>query len=431
MGNLLNFEIENFLKLEKIYSILLKMNKPIYIGIFGRRNSGKSSLINKLSGEDVAIVSDIPGTTTDPIKKRMEISGVGPVVLVDTAGIDDEGELGAKRVERTKQVIKQIDLAILIYTNNLFEKFEKDLSESFFKEGIPFIIVHNQSDIVPMEQNLALDLTTKLRCDSLEFTCAALDEEDQRVIVENLVSLIVKNLEDSLFVKRGMFDNLVNTGDNILLVTPIDSEAPEGRLILPQVNAIREILDLGGVVTVLQPDQLKSFLDLNSSKISLVVTDSQVFDRVSKSIPQNLPLTGFSILLAYSKSNFEKYLEGTPVIDKLKDGDRVLILESCSHHSSCDDIGRVKIPALLKKRSGAAIEWEVVAGLDLIKRPITDYALVVQCGGCMVTQKQLFSRLREAIEAGVPVTNYGMTLAWCMGIYQRAIEPLMKIRKTD
>jgi len=189
---------------------------------------------------------------------------------------------------------------------------------------------------------------------------------------------------------------------------------------------IREILDLGGVATVLQPDQISVYMNNSSSKVSLVVTDSQAFEQVSKLIPDEIPLTGFSILLAYSKSNFDKYLEGTPVIDKLKEGDRVLILESCSHHSSCDDIGRVKIPSLLRKRSGSSLDFDIVAGLDLIKRPITDYSLVVQCGGCMITQRQLWSRLREAIESGVPVTNYGMTLAWCMDIYERAIRPLAK-----
>ncbi|MBP6365429.1 MAG: [FeFe] hydrogenase H-cluster maturation GTPase HydF [Bacteroidales bacterium] len=407
------------------------MNKPKYIGVFGRRNSGKSSIINKLTGEEVAIVSDTPGTTTDPVKKRMEIFGLGPTVLVDTAGIDDEGVLGVKRVEKSRQIIKQIDLALLIYSNNQFEKFEKELAYSFINAGIPFIIIHNQSDIVPMESDIALELTTKFKCDIIEFSCAVLDDKEQKEMVENLISLLVKNLSDSALVKRGMFDYLVNPGDNILLVTPIDSEAPEGRLILPQVNALREILDLGGVATVLQPEQLQSFFSSNKTDVKLVVTDSQAFKMVNEVVPPHIPLTGFSILLAYSKSDFKKYLEGTPVIDKLQSGERVLILESCSHHSSCDDIGRVKIPSLLKMRSGASIEFDVVAGLDQIVKPVTDYALVIQCGGCMVTQRQLRARLKDAIDAGIPVTNYGMALAWCMGIYERAIEPLMTIIKRD
>lgn len=402
------------------------MNKARYIGVFGRRNSGKSSLINRLSGEEAAIVSDTPGTTTDPVKKRMEIFGLGPTVIVDTAGIDDEGALGIKRVEKSKQVVKQIDLAILIYTNNSFGHFERELVKLFIKESVPFIILHNQSDMIAMDRDIAMELTTKYKCDVLEFSCAVLNDEEQSSLIESLVSLIIKNIQGSLFVHKGMFDNLVSKGDLIILVTPIDSEAPEGRLILPQVNAIREVLDLEGVAIVLQPDQLEDYIRGNSSKISLVVTDSQAFEKVSKVIPEDIPLTGFSILLAYSKSNFEKYLEGTPFIDNLKDGDRVLILESCSHHSSCDDIGRVKIPALIRKKSGSSPEYDVVSGLDFINRPITDYSLVVQCGGCMITQRQLWSRLKDAIEAGVPVTNYGMTLAWCMGIYERAIRPLVQ-----
>lgn len=402
------------------------MNKARYIGVFGRRNSGKSSLINRLSGEEAAIVSDTPGTTTDPVKKRMEIFGLGPTVIVDTAGIDDEGALGIKRVEKSKQVVKQIDLAILLYTNNSFDHFERELVKLFIKESVPFIILHNQSDMIAMDRDIAMELTTKYKCDVLEFSCAVLNDEEQSSLIESLVSLIIKNIQGSLFVHKGMFDNLVSKGDLIILVTPIDSEAPEGRLILPQVNAIREVLDLEGVAIVLQPDQLEDYIRGNSSKISLVVTDSQAFEKVSKVIPEDIPLTGFSILLAYSKSNFEKYLEGTPFIDNLKDGDRVLILESCSHHSSCDDIGRVKIPALIRKKSGSSPEYDVVSGLDLINRPITDYSLVVQCGGCMITQRQLWSRLKDAIEAGVPVTNYGMTLAWCMGIYERAIRPLVQ-----
>lgn len=280
--------------------------------------------------------------------------------------------------------------------------------------------------MIAMDRDIAMELTTKYKCDVLEFSCAVLNDEEQSSLIESLVSLIIKNIQGSLFVHKGMFDNLVSKGDLIILVTPIDSEAPEGRLILPQVNAIREVLDLEGVAIVLQPDQLEDYIRGNSSKISLVVTDSQAFEKVSKVIPEDIPLTGFSILLAYSKSNFEKYLEGTPFIDNLKDGDRVLILESCSHHSSCDDIGRVKIPALIRKKSGSSPEYDVVSGLDLINRPITDYSLVVQCGGCMITQRQLWSRLKDAIEAGVPVTNYGMTLAWCMGIYERAIRPLVQ-----
>ena len=399
------------------------MSKARFIGVFGKRNSGKSSLINRLSGQDVAIVSDTPGTTTDPVKKRMEIFGVGPVVLVDTAGIDDEGALGTQRVAKTRQVIAQIDLAILIYTNNDFGKYERELANRFAEEEIPFILVHNQSDIIPADTAVAGELAVKYACDVMEFSCAIIDEDEQKSAVEQLTAFIVKALSASLPGQRGMFEGLVQEGDEIILVTPIDSEAPEGRLILPQVNAIREVLDRGGVAIVLQPNRLQTYLKINKSKIKMVVTDSQAFDFVSKAVPDEIPLTGFSILLARSKANFANYLKGTPQIDKLKDGDRILILESCSHHSSCDDIGRIKIPKLLQKRTGKALMWDVVPGLDEIPLPIESYALVVQCGGCMITQRQLAARLRPAVKSGVPVTNYGMTLAWCMGIYERAILP--------
>jgi [FeFe] hydrogenase H-cluster maturation GTPase HydF len=353
----------------------------------------------------------------------MEIFGVGPVVLVDTAGIDDEGSLGEQRVAKTKQVIAQIDLAILIYTNNDFGKYERDLASRFAEEEIPFILLHNQSDIIPMDSEMGGELAVKFACDVMEFSCALIEEEDQRAAVEQLTAFIVKALSASLPGQRGMFEGLVEEGDLIILVTPIDSEAPEGRLILPQVNAIREVLDRGGVAVVLQPDMLQKYIALNKSKVKMVVTDSQAFEFVSRVVPDEIPLTGFSILLARSKANFENYLKGTPSIDNLKDGDRVLILESCSHHSSCDDIGRIKIPKLLEKRTGKKITWDVVPGLDDIPVPVENYSLVVQCGGCMITQRQLAARLRPAVKAGVPVTNYGMTLAWCMGIYERAIMP--------
>lgn len=398
------------------------MSKAKYIGVFGRRNSGKSSLINVITGQEVAIVSDTPGTTTDPVKKRMEIPGLGPVVLVDTAGIDDKGKLGDQRVTKTKQVISQIDLALLLFTNNEIGKFEKDLINNFKKEEIPFIIIHNQSDIIPLDSGVALELGEKFKTDIVEFSCSLLDEQEQEEILTFLISLMIKSLEESSYTKRGLFDGLLSKGDVVILVCPIDGEAPEGRLILPQVNAIRELLDRDVIAVVLQPANLENYLYTNKDNVALVVTDSQVFDLVDKVVPATIPLTGFSVLLARSKGSFQKYLKGTPYIDSLEEGHRVLILESCSHHSSCEDIGRVKIPALLAKRTGKKILWDIVAGLDPLPTDLSKYKLVIQCGGCMITNRQLAARLKGAIKAGIPVTNYGMTLAWCMGIYERATE---------
>lgn len=401
------------------------MSKVKFIGVFGKRNTGKSSLINTVTGQDVAIVSHTPGTTTDPVRKRMEIFGVGPVVIIDTAGIDDDSELGALRVEKSKQIINQIDIAILLFTNNQLDNYEKDLIKQFKDEDIPLILVHNQSDIIPLDRKLALEITERYGIDVIEFSCCMLGEDEQREAVEMLTSFIVKELQSSYNVGTALFEGLVEANDLVVLVCPVDSEAPEGRIILPQVNAIRDILDRGGVSVVLQPEALEEYLRRCSTKPKLVVTDSQAFETVSKIVPNEIPLTGFSPLLARSKGFFEHYLNGTPKIDELKDGDRVLILESCSHHSSCDDIGRVKIPRLIQKRTGKKLEWDVVAGLDNIPRDIKDYSIVIQCGGCMITNRQLLSRLKPALKAGVPVTNYGMTLAYCMGIYSRAVAPLI------
>ncbi|HRT84176.1 MAG TPA: [FeFe] hydrogenase H-cluster maturation GTPase HydF [Bacteroidales bacterium] len=400
------------------------MSKVRHIGVFGRRNTGKSSLINILVGQDVAIVSNVPGTTTDPVRKRMEINGIGPVVFIDTAGIDDSGVLGEQRVEKTKSVIKIIDLAILIFTNNQIEKYELDLISSFREEGIPFIMLHNQSDIVPLDPELALDLSEKENIDVLEFSCSLLDEDDQNKAIDTLISMIVFELQKSEAVSKTILEGLVEKGDHIVLVCPIDSEAPEGRLILPQVNAIRDALDRKAVAIVIQPEQLGDYLKYLSVKPKLVVTDSQVFEMVSKIVPEDIPLTGFSLLLARVKGAFQYYLNGIYSIDNLKDGDKILILESCTHHATCDDIGRVKIPNLLKKKSGKQLTFDIVGGLDTLPEDICSYSMVIQCGGCMITDRQLQSRLRPAIKAGIPVANYGMVIAYCTGIYNRAIEPL-------
>jgi [FeFe] hydrogenase H-cluster maturation GTPase HydF len=400
------------------------MSKVKFIGVFGKRNTGKSSLINTISGQDVAIVSDTPGTTTDPVRKRMEIFGVGPVVLIDTAGIDDETELGVQRVEKTMQVINQIDLAILLFTNNHMDKYEKDLLKLFKEEDVPVILLHNQSDIIPLDKHLAAELTEKYGIDVVEFSCSMLNEDDQKEAVEMITSFIVKGLQGSANAGITLFEGLVKENDQVVLVCPCDSEAPEGRLILPQVNAIRDILDKGGVAIVLQPDALEGYIKSAAVKPVLVVTDSQAFEFVSRVVPEDVPLTGFSPLLARSKGFFKYYLDGTPKIADLKDGDRILILESCSHHSSCDDIGRVKIPRLLQKKTGKRLEWDVIAGLDNIPVNIMNYSMVIQCGGCMITNRQLWARLKPAIKKGLPVSNYGMTLAYCMGIYERSIAPL-------
>ena len=394
-----------------------------HIGIFGRTNVGKSSLINLLLGQDFAIVSEQAGTTTDPVKKRMEIPGIGPVQLIDTAGVGDTTQVGAQRIGKTLKLVEEVDLAILVFAGNFFGKEEKDLLMQFKENDVPVVVVHNQSDIVPLDCGVAGDLTNMYGCDVVEFSCCMMDPQEQRDAVEMLVAFITKGLLQQGGEKTIM-EGLVEPGDNIVLVCPIDSEAPAGRLILPQVMAIRDILDNGGVATVLQPGQLEGYLQGNTP-VKLVVTDSQVFKEVSAIVPQEVPLTSFSVLMARAKGPFEEYLKGVEAIASLKEGDNVLVLESCTHHTSCEDIGRVKIPMMLQKKAGCKLNFTFVSGLDELP-PLDGFALALQCGGCMVTRRQLCNRIRRVVAAGVPVTNYGMCIAYVTGIFARATAPVAK-----
>lgn len=412
-----------------------------HIGIFGRRNVGKSSLINLLLGQDFAIVSDQAGTTTDPVKKRMEIPDVGPVQLIDTAGVDDVGEVGQKRVEKSLKLVDEVDLALLVFTGNIFGKEEKDLLAQLKENEVPVVVVHNQSDITPLDCGVAGDLTNMYDCDVVEFSCKMEDPQEQKDAVEMLMAFIVKGL----LVQGGektIMQGLVEPGDNFVLVCPIDSEAPAGRLILPQVMAIRDILDQGGIATVLQPEQLGSYLkgvlpDNSSSSdnphaskkpVKMVITDSQAFKQVAEIVPESLPLTSFSVLMARAKGPFEEYVKGVEAVGKLKDGDNVLVLESCTHHTSCEDIGRVKIPMMLQKKAGCKLNFTFVSGLDELP-PLENFALALQCGGCMVTHRQLRNRIRRVVAAGVPVTNYGMCIASVTGIFKRAVSNVVSLCK--
>jgi len=390
-----------------------------HIGIYGRRNNGKSSLINSIAGQDIAIVSDHAGTTTDPVKKSFEITGYGPVILIDTAGIDDTGELGDKRVERTLRTLEIIDLALLVVTDNLWGSYEITLAENFKSLDIPYIVIHNKSDLVSPTPDFFTAIKETTGTDLFEFSAA-----DKRNY-EQLIDLIKKTIPEHSLRTPTLLGDLINYGDIVILITPIDVEAPAGRLILPQVQAIRDILDNDAVAIVLKEREVDAFLKKTMIKPALAVTDSQVFVKADASIPKEIPLTSFSILLARFKGDFENYLKGTPRISDLKDGDRILLLESCTHHVACDDIGRTKIPRWISSFTGKRLEYDVVAGLDTLPRPITDYSLVIQCGGCMITRRQLFNRLQPAIKAGVPVTNYGMAIAYVQGIYNRAIAPFI------
>ena len=390
--------------------------KP-HIGIFGRRNNGKSSLINALAGHEVAIVSDIPGTTTDPVKKSIEILQLGPVVMIDTAGIDDTGELGEKRISKTREALKQVDLALLVIANNTFDEEEKNLIREFKKAGLPFVIIHNKSDEEKIDGNLSRVLQERYSVPLLDFSSVRPGNPDE------LIRIIREAMPETAYTRKPLVADLISYGDTVLLITPIDIEAPEGRMILPQVQVIRDVLDNDGICVICKEREVDTYIRNMYPKPVLVITDSQVFPKADAAIPKDIPLTSFSILLARQKGDFANYLKGTPRISELKQGDRILILESCTHHVSCDDIGRVKIPRWLSNFTGKDLEFDVVSGLGAVNRPITDYAMVIQCGGCMITGKQLKNRLKPAVDAGIPVTNYGMAIAWVHGIYQRAIAP--------
>ncbi len=358
------------------------------IGFFGRRNVGKSTMINLLTGQQIAIVSDTAGTTTDPVRKSMEIGGIGPVLLIDTAGIDDEGELGALRVEKSMAALAEVDLALLLYTE--WGEPEEKVETWCMEHGTPILKV----------------LTKAAPIDKVW-----------------LIAQIKEALPESAYRGRSLLGDVVTAGDTVVLVTPIDSSAPEGRMILPQVQVLRDLMDLHSMAYFCQPEELPSTLATLKEPPQLVVTDSQVFHMVATIVPEEIPLTSFSVVLARQKGLFQEYLEGTKKIGDLMDGDRVLLLESCTHNVTCEDIGRVKLPALLQKATGKRLEFDILAGNDTIHHSSLiahHYALVIQCGGCVITAQQVKARLLPALEAGIPVSNYGLALAWCNGIFERA-----------
>lgn len=394
-------------------------DKKPHIGIFGRRNNGKSSFINALTNQEVAIVSDIAGTTTDPVKKSIEISGIGPLVIIDTAGIDDLGDLGIKRVQKTLEAMKIIDFGILMITNNQFDDIELKVIQDFQKNEVPWICIHNKSDLVLSSE--------EVRQKVLEFNTEVIDFSAlHKTNLEKVIEAIRVKIPEFVYKSNTLIGDLIKPGDTVLMITPIDIAAPEGRMILPQVQLIRDILDNDAIAVVLKDNELDTYIPKMNPKPALVVCDSQVFAKADASIPKDIPLTSFSIVLARLKGDFKHYMKGTSHISNLKDGDEILLLESCTHHVSCEDIGRVKIPHWLTKFTGKKLEYTFVSGLDAIS-DMKKYAMVIQCGGCMVTQKQLLNRLKPAIENGIPVSNYGMTIAYVHGIYQRAIAPFRKI----
>ena len=389
--------------------------KP-HIGIFGKRNVGKSSFINAIAQQDISIVSPQAGTTTDPVKKLIEIEGVGPTLFIDTAGVDDTGDLGAKRVEKTLHTIEEINLGIILITSNKISSYEKDIILKLKKNSTPFFLVHHKNDEFELISSFKEKIKSEFNIELIPFSSIKHEKKERDYLVKKIEKLLPKTCLNIPTI----LGDLVKPKDVILMVTPIDSEAPQGRMILPQMQALRDALDHDCIVIMLKETELKSYFEKVGFSPSLVITDSQVFEFVNSIVPKEIPLTGFSILFARMKGDFNYYMKGTPEISNLRSGDKVLIYESCSHHQLEDDIGREKIPKWIRSFTKQDIEFEVVAGKDHPRNPLKEYCLVIQCGGCMMTGKQIENRMLTFIDEGIPITNYGLAIAYCHGIFNRA-----------
>jgi 2-iminoacetate synthase len=386
----------------------------LHIGIFGRRNVGKSSLINALLGQAIAIVSDVPGTTTDPVEKSIEMSPLGPVLFVDTAGVDDSGTLGDLRKQKTVKVLDRTDVALLVVGPEGMGDYEEGLIALLRDRATPFLVVFNKSDL---GEPAAADLE-RVRRDKLEWVAAsAIHGSNIAAIKERIAGLA----PEGYFDEPHLVGDLLRPGDLAVLVVPIDLGAPKGRLILPQVMAIRDILDCDATCLVVKERELRDALAGLGRKPRLVVCDSQVVLKAAADTPNDIRLTTFSILMARFKGDLAKLAAGAAAITTLRAGERVLVAESCTHHPLADDIGRVKIPRWLRQYAGGDLQVDVVAGADF-PDDLSPYALVVQCGGCMVNRKQMLIRIGRAAAQGVPMTNYGVAISLVQGVLPRALE---------
>lgn len=386
----------------------------LHIGIFGRTNAGKSTIVNKITGQEVSIVSEIAGTTTDVVEKSMELLPAGPVTFLDTAGIDDESELGAKRIEKTKKILNRTDVAVIVCDFNGFSEYEKNLIEELNTLKIPNIVIVNKLD----KQNILREKLHEIEqySENIILSSAINDSE----LIYKFKEKLVKLLPDEFVNSPKIAGDLIPPKSTVILVIPIDKEAPKGRIILPQVQTLRDLLDSDCLSYVVKESELKQALENLKEPPALVVTDSQAFKQVSEIVEENIPLTSFSILFARLKGDLQTFVKGAQAIDTLKDGDKVLILESCTHHAIEDDIGRVKIPNWLKKKTGKDLIIENYSGHDFPK--IDDYSLIIHCGACMTNRREVLSRILIASKKGIPITNYGVTISYCLGILPRAIK---------
>jgi [FeFe] hydrogenase H-cluster maturation GTPase HydF len=387
----------------------------LHIGIFGRRNAGKSSLLNAITRQDVSIVSDRAGTTTDPVEKPMELLPLGPVLFIDTAGIDDEGALGALRVHRTRMVFDRTDLAVVVCGEEGWGEFEEALLGECGERKVPVVAAFNKSDLArPRSETLERLVRAGVRPVALSALTGAGVDDLRRALLEWAPA--------GFFEERPLLSDLVGPGETAVLVVPIDKEAPKGRLIQPQVQAIRDLLDHDSLCVVVKERELRAALDRLKDLPKIVVTDSQAFLKVAGDTPPGVPLTSFSILMARLQGDLVEQARGAAAIDALKGGDRVLIAEACTHHPIGEDIGRVKIPRWLTQYAGAALAFDHVQGRDF-PEDLSPFALVVHCGNCMGNRREMLSRILRCRNAGVPVTNYGLAIARSLGILERALEP--------
>lgn len=388
----------------------------LHIGIFGKRNAGKSSILNKLVNQDVSIVSEIAGTTTDPVEKTMEFLPLGPVVFIDTAGIDDTDELGRLRVEKTKKIFDRTDIAIIVSDYNGWNDFETELFENFKERQIPVIAVINKNDIKEITEEDLSKINNYIKNPII--TSSITDKNIVLKIKEQLIS----NVPESFINPPSIIDGLVEQNQNVVLVIPIDKEAPKGRLILPQVQTLRALLDNGNKTLVVRETELSDALKTLKEPPKLVITDSQAFKTVDEITEKSIPLTSFSILFARLKGDLNEFYNGAKTVDQLKDGDKILIAESCSHHQIEDDIARVKIPKLLTQKTGKQLQFFYHSSHDFAQN-LEDYALIIHCGACMTNRREVLSRIIKAKNSGTPITNYGIVIAHCLGILDRAIAP--------
>ena len=384
----------------------------LHIGFFGKRNAGKSSLCNAVTGQELSVVSDVRGTTTDPVRKAMELLPLGPVVIIDTPGLDDEGELGNLRVKRTRQVLNYVDLAVLTVDTTVgMTESERELCEIFKNKNIPYVVAYNKSDL----------LATVPQPSENEIYVSALSGVNINELKDKMAALVKASDEQKFIV-----GDLIEPNDKIVLVVPIDKAAPKGRLILPQQQTIRDILDSGATALVCRDTELSELLSSLPQKPRMVITDSQAFGKVAKIVPRDVELTSFSILFARYKGNLREAVRGAAMLDKLQDGDKILISEGCTHHRQCGDIGTVKLPKWIGDYTGKKLDFEFTSGRDF-PEDLSAYALVIHCGGCMLTEREMQYRARHASDSGIPMSNYGIIIAHTHGILRRSLEPFKDI----